>query len=134
MKSHKHLVEISIFFLKMPPSDLPKLWTVPTKIGHIFRKWNILEVKINKIFVTKSWSPSPNFFNKFFLERFDQFSTLNNNFKIRILKCLKRLFIFLVTLTVTLIGENPNFHIHSFKSNSIKKSWQDSKQNLLQPI
>ena len=32
----------------MPSSDLPKLWTEPTKIGHIFRKQSTLRIKVFK--------------------------------------------------------------------------------------
>ena len=68
----------------MSPSDLPKLWAEPTKIGQIWK------TKILKTILVKSWSPSPIFFKK--LERFNQFSTL-------------RLFIILISLTVTLFSE-----------------------------
>ena len=49
----------------MSSSDLPKLWSKSTKIGHIFRKQSILKIKV---FKTN-------------LERFDQFSTLKNDFE-----------------------------------------------------
>ena len=55
----------------MSLSDLPKLWTEPTKIGHIFRKQSI----------SKSWLPSPIFFKEKKLERFNQFSTMKNDFE-----------------------------------------------------
>ena len=48
----------------MSLSDLSKLWTEPTKIGHIL--WKI-------------WSPSPIFCKKFVLERFNQVLTLKND-------------------------------------------------------
>ena len=34
----------------MPLSDLPKLWTEPTKIGHIFRKQTTEKIEIFKKF------------------------------------------------------------------------------------
>ena len=52
----------------MSLSDLPKLWTEPTKIGHIFR--NIF----NKIPIHK----------KIFLEWLDQFLTMTNDFENKI--------------------------------------------------
>ena len=63
----------------MSPSDLPKLWTEPKKIGHISR---ILEIKVSdkskfpKNIYNKSWSPGPIFFTFFF-----EFLTLKNDFE-----------------------------------------------------
>ena len=57
----------------MSSSDLPKLWTEPTKIGHIFRKYSILKKsKFSKTFPLKG-VPSPTFFKERKLDRFDQF-------------------------------------------------------------
>ena len=42
----------------MSLSDLQKLWTESTKIGHIFRKQSTLKSKFSKDFIYKSWSPS----------------------------------------------------------------------------
>ena len=54
----------------------------------------------------KSWSLSPIFFKgKKNWKDFDEFSTLKMSSKIRILRCLRRLFIILVSLTVTLFSE-----------------------------
>ena len=50
-------------------TGLPKFWTEPTKIGHIFRKQSI----------SKSWLPSPIFFKEKKLERFNQSSTPKND-------------------------------------------------------
>ena len=49
--------------------------------------------------------------------------------KVWILRCLRRLFIILVSLTVTLVSEKMLIYtrcILGFMSNSIKKSWKDS--------
>ena len=46
----------------MTSSDLPKLWTEQTKIGHIFRKRSTLKIKNFKNFIYKSWSPSQIYF------------------------------------------------------------------------
>ena len=51
MKPCIHLGEISIFsHWIMSSSDLPKFWTEPTKIGHIFRKQSTLKIKVFKKF------------------------------------------------------------------------------------
>ena len=64
----------------MSPSDLSKLGTEPTKIGHIFSKV-FQKSKFLKPFLIKSLSPSPIFFKELFLEGLDQFSTLKNDFE-----------------------------------------------------
>ena len=49
--------------------------------------------------------------------------------KVQILRCLRRLFIILVSLTMTRFSEKmliSTRYIHSFMSNLIKKSWKDS--------
>ena len=51
----------------MSSSDLPKLWTEPTKIGHIFRN--------------QSWSPGLIFFTEKKSERFSWFLMLKSDFK-----------------------------------------------------
>ena len=51
--------------------------------------------------------------------------------KVRILRCLRRLFIILVSLTMTWFSEKMLIStrcIHGFMSNLIKKSWTDSTQ------
>ena len=61
-------------------------------------------------FFNKSWSTNPIFFTEK-LERFDQFSTLKNYFENQNLEMLRRLFINLVSLTVTLFsGKNAYFY------------------------
>ena len=51
--------------------------------------------------------------------------------KVRILRCLRRLFIILVSLTMTWFSEKMLIStrcIHGFMSNLIKKSWTDSNR------
>ena len=48
----------------MSSSDLPKLWTEVTKIGHIFRKQSTLKSKFSKKLIYKSWFLSQIFFTK----------------------------------------------------------------------
>ena len=60
----------------MSTSDLPKLWTEPTKIGHIFRKQSTL-----KNFIYKSWSPSQIFFTEKKSESFSRFLMPKNDFE-----------------------------------------------------
>ena len=57
IKPRSNLLEIGIFHYIMSSSDLPKLWTEPTKNGHIFRKQSTNKIKFKKI-IFKSWSPS----------------------------------------------------------------------------
>ena len=42
----------------MLSSDLPKLWTDLTKIGHTFRIQSTLKIKVFENFIHKSWSSS----------------------------------------------------------------------------
>ena len=67
----------------MSPSDLPKLWTEPKKIGHI------LITKIFKTIFVKRWSPSPIFFNWKDTINFEHWKM---TLKIRTLRCSRRLF------------------------------------------
>jgi hypothetical protein len=62
----------------MSSSDLPKLWSKPTKIGHIFRKYNKY---LKKKFTCKSWSPSLIFFIEKNSERFGWFFMLKKYFE-----------------------------------------------------
>ena len=134
----------------MSSSDLPKLWTEPTKIRQIFRKQSALKIKVFKNFVNKSWSPKGRlschlciecfsqlsligwthfsliFFKEKKSEKFCWFLMLKNDFKVWILQSLRRLFIVLVGLTVTWFSEKMLIShrcIHGLMSNLIKKSW-----------
>ena len=62
----------------MSSSDLPKLCTVPTKIGHIFRKQRTLKIKVFKKF---NLSPSQIFFREKKSERFSWFLMPKNDFE-----------------------------------------------------
>ena len=66
---------------------------------------------------------------KFFLRDSTKFQHWKMTLKIRIFRCLRRLFIILVSLTMTLFSEKMLISsrcIHGFMSNLIKKSWTDS--------
>ena len=67
----------------MSSSDLPKLGTELTKIGHIFRKQNTHKrSKFSDNFIDKSWSPSLLFFTeRKKIERFDWFLMPKNDFE-----------------------------------------------------
>ena len=83
----------------MSSSELPKLWTEPTKFGHIFRK------------------DSTNFIH------------WKMTLKVRILRFLTRLFIILVSLMRSLFSEKmfiSNRCISGLMSNLIRKSRTDS--------
>ena len=110
----------------MSPSHLLKLWTEPTRIGHIFRKLSILKIKIFKnIFLLKvslivQYSSQKVFFCKDTIN----FPHWKMTLKIRILKCSRRLLIILVSMTVTLFSEKMLISarlICNFMSNLIKK-------------
>ena len=110
----------------MPWLDLPKLSIEPTKIGHIFRKQSTLKIKV---FIYKSWSPSLIFFTEKKWKDSINFSHWKMTLKIRNLRCSRRLFIILVSLTVTLFSEKMLISTRcmcGFMSNSIKKSKEDS--------
>ena len=55
----------------MSSSDLSKLGAEPKKIGHIFRKQNILKITFFQTHLLTSWFPSPIIFKEKNLERFD---------------------------------------------------------------
>ena len=50
----------------MSSSDLPKLWTGPSKIGHTFGNKVLWKSKFSKNFINISWSPNQIFFTDFF--------------------------------------------------------------------
>ena len=72
------------------------------------------------------------FFIEIFLERFDQYRKMT--LKVRILRCSRRLFIILVSLTMAWFNEKMLIStkcIHGFMSNLIKKFWTDSNSRFL---
>ena len=116
----------------MSSSDLPKIWTEPTKIGHIFTKQSTLKIKVFKKFsfikvdlLVKYSSYKKN--QKDSVDFWCQKMTL----KVQILRTLRRLFIILVGLTVTWFGEKMlifNICRHGLMPNLIKKSWTVSSR------
>ena len=108
----------------MSSSDLPKLWTEPTKI---FRNKVLKKSKFSKNFINKSWSPNQIFFTeKKFWKDSTNFRHWKMTLKVRILQSLTRLFIILVSLTMSLFSEKMlifNRCISGLMSNLIKKSW-----------
>ena len=58
--------------------DLPKYWKEQKKVGHIEKKYFKNE---KNICFHKKCSPSSMFFKEIFLERFNQFSMLKNDFE-----------------------------------------------------
>ena len=64
----------------MTLSDLPKLWTEQTKIGHIIRKQSTLRIKVFKK-IHESWSPSHIFFTEKKSESFGWFLITKNDFE-----------------------------------------------------
>ena len=108
----------------MPLSDLTKLWTELTKIGHMFRKQSTLKIKVFTSLIYKSWS-SQIFFTEKKIQK-DSFGFWYR--KMTFLKTLRMLFIIiiLVGLKMTWLTEwMPIFNIckHSWMPNLIKKSW-----------
>ena len=89
----------------MLSSDLPKLWTEPTKISHIFRKQLTLKIKKLKIsfikvdLIVKYSSQKKN--QNYLVDFWCQKMTL----KVQILQTLRRLFIILVGLTMIWFSE-----------------------------
>jgi hypothetical protein len=65
----------------MSSSDLPKLWTEPTKIGYIVNRVHYKSQSFQKIPLIKVGLLIKYFSKKNFLERFDQFKTLKNDFE-----------------------------------------------------
>ena len=120
----------------MSSSGLPKLWTKPTKIGHIFRKQSTLKIKVfKKISFIKFDVPVKYSSQKFFLERFDQFRHWKMTLKLRILRSLTMLFIILVGLTMSLFSDEMLIShrcIRGLMPNLIKKSWTVPNVHLIQ--
>ena len=111
------------FVLAESSSNLPKLWTELTKIGHIFSKR-----KFSKKIINISWSPNHIFFTEiFFWKDSTNFRRWKMTLKVRILQSLTRLFIILVSLMMSLFNEKmPIFNrcISGSMSNLIEKSWK----------
>jgi hypothetical protein len=109
----------------MSPSDLAKLWKEPTKNGHIFNK-----VLQKSKFSKKKLLMKVGFLVQYSSQKTDwkdstNFQHWKMTLKIRILRCSRRLFIILVSLTVTLFSEKMLIStrcIHGFMPNSIKTS------------
>ena len=64
----------------MSLADLPKLWTEPTKIGHIFRKQSTSKIKVFKKFHLQKLISSNILYKKNF-ERVDWFLMPKNYFE-----------------------------------------------------
>ena len=112
----------------MSSSDLPKLWTEPTNIGHSFLENKVIKKsKFSKHFIYKSWSPSQIFFTEKKIRKFLLIFDTKKWMKVQILETLRRLFMILVGLTMTWFSENFfNISRHGLMSNLIKKSWKVS--------
>ena len=89
----------------MSPSDLPKLWTEPTKIGHIFWKWRTSKINLSKKYFNKSQSPSLSPHRNCFWKDSANFQHWKMTLKTRILKCSWRIFLIFLSLTMTLFSE-----------------------------
>ena len=64
----------------MSSSDLPKLWTVPTKIRHIFRKQNTLKIKVDLLVKYSLQKKKSERFGWFLMPKIDFESTNFANF------------------------------------------------------
>ena len=88
----------------MSSSDLPKLWTELTKIGHIFSKKSTLKVKVFKNFTSENRSPSQIFFTGKKIRKIQVI--FENDFERRKFANFERWFIILVGLMMTWSSEN----------------------------
>ena len=112
----------------MSLSDLPNLWTEPTKIGYIFRKQstyfknqsfqNISFIKVDLLVKYSSEKKNQKDLVDFWCRKM--------TLKVQILQTLRRLFIILVGLTMTWFSEKMlilNIFRRGLMPNLINKSW-----------
>ena len=65
IKPRLHILKISIVSLNhVIVRPTKKLWTEPTKIGHIFKKQSTLKIKVFNNSIYKRWSSSQIFFTE----------------------------------------------------------------------
>ena len=119
---HLFWVGFGVALLLQPPKS-------DDKNGQEMFNWSELHSEKSNFLQNPYFSPI--FFKEFFWKDLTNFQHWKMTLKIRIFRCLRRLFIILVNLTVTLFSEKMLIStrcIHGFMSNSIKKSWKGSTQ------
>ena len=75
-----YLLEISTFSLNCHCQTYQNYEQSQQKLGTFLVDKEPYKSKFSKNIINLSWSPNQIFFKEFFLERFDQFQTLKNDF------------------------------------------------------
>ena len=105
-------------------------WCQLWQVGKVWWEWYVFQrMKIVQICLLNEWILVKYSSYNFFWKDSTNFWHRKMTMKVRILKCLRRLFIILLSLTMTWFSETTLFSTkctHGFMSNLIKKSWTDS--------